>query len=153
MRMHEYFKPEQPLFSTRLVSGSKADYDFNKPPKRTSKFIDNLKSSVPLLSDHYKNSNTHAAASLSVNKTYSRLSEGVTKTKSDYSLSNIFYQSTFQKMLQTSSNLNTDKAPFSHFSLNKDGKVYPNQLKVDNFRAYPAVKEGRNRVFYSSQIF
>ena len=153
MRMHEYFKPEQPSFSVRIASGSQVDYDFTKPAKRTSNFVDNLKSSVPILSDHYKYSNTHTAASLSANKVYNRIADVKTKAKSNYSLSNIFNQSTYQRMLQNDRNVNTDKVPFTHSSFNKDMKVLPSHARESNFRAYPAVTEGRNKIFYSSQIF
>lgn len=153
MRMHEYFKPEQPSFSVRTASGSQMDYDFTRPAKRTSNFINDLKSSVPVLSDHYKNSSTHSAASIPVNKSYNRIAENSNKAKSDYALTNIFYQSTYQRMLQKDRNVNTDKAPFSHFSFNKEAKMLPNQVRDSSFKAYPAVNEGRSKMFYSSQIF
>lgn len=73
MTMHEYLKDPEPGFSTKTTRGKLAEYDFLRPTKRPDRFVNFLKSGIPLLSDHYKFSKTHSTAALSNVESFQRM--------------------------------------------------------------------------------
>jgi hypothetical protein len=151
MRVHEFFKAKESGFSISTTRGKLAEYDFLKPTKRKQTFIDNLKSSVPVLSDHYHNSKTHQAAALPNAISFYKSFEHFTKKKSN-GIGSIFSQSEYQNRLKNKSSVGQSKVPLSHHSLNKIGSNSYMHIK-DAYAKIPSVQAGRNRNFYTSQIF
>ena len=105
------------------------EYDFLQPSKRKTTFVDHLKSGVPVLSDHYKNSLTHSTASLSTEKTYQKSNENNSRKRLD-GFGKILNQRNFSKI--------------DNMYANSGG---------ESFKAFPSVTEGRSRMFHKSQIF
>ena len=81
MRVHEFLKEKESDFSISTTRGKLAEYDFLKPTKRKQTFVDNLKSSVPMLSDHYQKSTTHKTAALEGAKSFHKTYEQFTNRK------------------------------------------------------------------------
>jgi len=106
-----------------------AEYDFLQPSKRKHTFVDNLKSDVPVLSDHYRHSSTHSQAALSRVKSYGKSFDGNSKKK-----------------------INSFGTIINQHQNNKFNTSFQNG-GGEGFRSYPAVNQGRNRMFYKSQIF
>jgi hypothetical protein len=150
MRVHEFFKEKESGFSISTTRGKLAEYDFLQPTKRKQTFIDNLKSSVPLLSDHYQGSTTHQAAALPNAKLFYRSFEKFNKKSNG--IGNIFNQSEYQNRLKHKSSVDQSKVPLTHHSLNKIGSNSYMHIK-DAYAKIPSVQAGRNRNFYTSQIF
>ena len=148
MTLHEYFKDPVPDFSISTTRGKMMPFDSTMKPKRSKKMISDLKSTIPILSDHYKGSKTHSAAA----------SENLTPVEKIYYsslgrngnfLSNVFNQSEFQQRLQKNKNVNVDKPPASHSSFNKT----MTDFNTARYKAFQAVSEGRQRMFHQSQVF
>lgn len=152
MTMHEYLKDPEPVFSTSTARGKQAEYNFLKPANRNQRFIESLKSSVPLLSDHYQKSRTHSDAALPTAKVFYRAYERFSNKKGS-DLSSVFHQSEFQNRLKNNTILDRFKSPLSHYSFNKVGTGNYMGPNADKFSNIPQVQNGRNRMFYSSQIF
>lgn len=149
MTLHQFFKDPSPQFSTSTTRGKVMEYDFTKPSKKSDTHINHLKSRIPMLSDHYKNSKTHQAAASSNLTPFENLYYGYISNKKDSGLSSIFNQSEYQQRLGTSPSSGGKKAPASHSSLNKNVKDF----NTAKFNVFQSVAEGRQRMFYSSQIF
>ena len=79
--------------------------------------------------------------------------------KTDRHLTNIFYQSSLQRQLQNGRGVNKDEAPPTHGALEKklragnknEGRPIFGAPSNRGFEG--AVNQGRNRMFYSSQVF
>jgi hypothetical protein len=151
MRIQEFLKERQPDFSISTTRGKLAEYDFSKPTKRKQAFIDDMKSSLPLLSDHYQKSTTHQTAALPNAKSFEKTYEQFTQRKG-FEIAYIFKQSEYQNRLKDNSVLDQFKAPLSHHSLNKIGSNSYMHV-TETYAKVPSVQEGRNRMFYTSQIF
>lgn len=151
MRIQEFLKERKPDFSISTTRGKLAEYDFLKPTKRKQAFIDDMKSSVPLLSDHYQNSATHQSAALPNAKSFQKTYDQFTRRKGS-EIGSIFKQSEYQNRLKNNSVLDQFKAPLSHHSLNKLGSSGYMHI-TESYAKVPVVQEGRNRMFYTSQIF
>lgn len=150
--MHEYLRDVEPGFSVSTTRGKLAEYDFTQPSKKKKTFVDSLKSGVPMLSDHYRNSKTHSNAALPTPQAFHKTFEHY-QTKKGLDIGNLFHQSELQNRLNNGKVVKADKGTLGHLSFNKvDDKsfMFP---KEDRFKALPAVSQGRNRMFYTSQIF
>ena len=94
--LFELYKRDKSLFDTRTTLNSQAEYDFTKQPKKSEKLMQNFKSSIPMLSDHYRKSKTHSGAYVpsaeEFHKTFSQF-----RARKGNNLSNIFMQSDFQR--------------------------------------------------------
>lgn len=148
--MHTYMKDQTPMFSTSTTRGKQMAYDFTKPSKRSEKLINHLKSTVPILSDHYKGSKTHASAAPQGMSQFEKVYfDYVSNQKKNTGLSNISNQSEYQQRLQSNHNVNSDKAPMSHGSLNKSHF----EFNTARYNSMQSVTDGRQRMFHSSQVF
>lgn len=152
MRMHEYFKDPEPGFSTSTTRGKMAEFNYMKPPKINPRFVESLKSSIPLLADHYRNSKTHSNAALPNSKLFHRTFEQF-QVKKGLDLSSVFHQSEYQNRLRNNTVLDKFKAPASHYSFNKVNPATYSENDRGRFSAAPTIQNGRNRMFHSSQIF
>ena len=134
-RMHDplnyqgFRDDSEPAFSISTVRGKLFEYDFLRPLKKRREVVDNLKSSIPVLSDHYKNSKTHSSAALNTAKVLNKTWEEASKKKMK--------------------GFGNFKGPAGYKEIMSSFSGTP----TDNFRAFPLVNQGRNRMFYSSQIF
>lgn len=147
LTLHHYFKDPSPGFSTSITRGKLMPFDFTKQNTTSRKLIDSLKSSIPLLSDHYQGSKTHQAAAQ--NKVYDMYATAAQDLQKQFGLSNIFNQSEYQSRLEHKRNVKAEKVPTSHSSLNKTVMDF-NTAKYNTMQA---VSEGRQRMFHSSQVF
>ncbi|CAI2373101.1 unnamed protein product [Moneuplotes crassus] len=140
------FTEKEPPFSTSTARGKLAEYDFSRPSKKKSVFVENLKSSVPILSDHYRNSTTHKKAALGqenfINRTFSHMSQKKMRGFEGYI--------DYQKYGETSNDrLNTSLLENMKLQKRiKAGKDIPSAYTP----SLPTEKQGRSRMFYTSQI-